>query len=191
MVVMDSVLDVHSRGEFRAWLEANHATASGCWIPLVKGSRPPVGEIWYLDSVEEALCFGWIDSINKRFEGRVWQRFTPRRRGSVWSELNKERCRRLERLGLMTDAGRAVLPDMSEAGFRIAADIMAAFAKDAQAWANFCAMPGLYRRVRIDTVQRDRSDMARFAKRLDKLLDCCRRGVLFGEWNDHGRLLPG
>ena len=62
------------------------------------------------------------------------QRFSPRRRNSVWSELNKERCRRLERLGLMQSAGRAVLPDMSEHGFVIAPDILASFQANPQAW---------------------------------------------------------
>ena len=80
---------------------------------------------WYIDAVEEALCFGWIDSTTKRLpDGTTAQRLCPRRPRSVWSELNKERCRRLERLGLMTDAGRAVLPDMSDSGFSIDGDIL-------------------------------------------------------------------
>lgn len=77
--------------------------------------------------MEEALCFGWIDSTVKRLEnGVATQRLAPRRKHSVWSELNKERCRRMEKLGLMTDAGRAVLPNMSPSGFVIGEDILSA-----------------------------------------------------------------
>jgi uncharacterized protein YdeI (YjbR/CyaY-like superfamily) len=64
----------------------------------------------YLDIVEEALCFGWIDSTLKRLpDGRLAQRLSPRRKGSNWTELNRARCKELEERGLMTDAGRAAL----------------------------------------------------------------------------------
>lgn len=85
--------------------------------------------------------------------GVTVQRLTPRRKKSLWSELNKERCRRMERLGRMTDAGRAVLPDMSEKGFIIDKDILNALQADAEVWANFQSFPPLYQRVRIDTIQ--------------------------------------
>lgn len=62
--------------------------------------------------------------------GITVQRLTPRRKGSVWSELNKERCRRMERLGRMTDAGRAVLLDMTEKGFIIDEDILKSLQAD-------------------------------------------------------------
>ena len=82
------------------------------------------GVIWYLDSVEEALCFSWIDTIRKNINKMNMQKFMPRAKHSQWSELNKERCRRLEKLGLMTDAGRAVLPNMTEQSFVIDNDIL-------------------------------------------------------------------
>lgn len=65
----------------------------------------------------EALCFGWIDSSARAIEGMQLQRFSPRRKNSPWTELNKERVRRLERIGLMTDAGRQVLPSMGARSF--------------------------------------------------------------------------
>lgn len=71
--------------------------------------------------------FGWIDTTHKKIDGVDMQRFTPRAARSPWSELNKERCRRLEKLGLMTAAGRAALPDMSESGFVIDTEIQKAF----------------------------------------------------------------
>ena len=69
-----------------------------------------LGTLPYIDIVEEALCFGWIDSTLKKLpDGRLAQRLSPRRKGSHWTELNKERCRDLESRGLMTDSGRMAL----------------------------------------------------------------------------------
>lgn len=107
---------------------------------VVKRGRPKDdGTFWYIDAVEEALCFGWIDSTTKRMnDNRTAQKLCPRKAGSNWSELNKERCRRMERLGLMTDAGRAVLPDMSDRGFQIDGEILQALQSDPVVWDNFC-----------------------------------------------------
>lgn len=104
-----------------------------------------------LDTVKEALCFGWIDTTVKNIDGITMQKLTPRKKNSPWSELNKERCRRLERLGLMTDAGRAVLPDMEK--FDIDGKILEALQADKETWKNFQAFPELYKRVRVDTIQ--------------------------------------
>ena len=88
------------------------------------------GTFWYIDAVEEAMCFGWIDSTTKKMDnGITVQKLTPRRKGSLWSELNKERCRRMERIGRMADAGREALPDMSSNGFVIDKDILKALKK--------------------------------------------------------------
>lgn len=185
-----NILDITSREEFRHWLELKHSLAKECWIEVKRGSTPSSGKLWYLDSVEEALCFGWIDSVNKRISGVAMQRFSPRRkRGGTWSELNKERCRRLEKLGLMTEAGRAVLPDMTDKGFVIDRRIIERFKKNKLAWDNFCRMPQLYQRVRIDTIQRDTSDMKVFFNRLERLVSQSENGKMFGEWNDYGRLI--
>ena len=184
-----NVLHITEREEFRAWLVEHHATEAECWFVAKKGKVPPEGAIWYLDAVEEALCFGWIDGIHKSVEGADLQRFTPRAPGGTWSELNKERCRRLEKLGLMTDAGRAVLPDLSPESFTIAPDILECFQANPTAWENFQQMPALYQRVRIDTIQRDRRPAEVFEKRLAKLIACSEQNEMCGEWNDHGRLL--
>ena len=90
---------------------------------------------WYLDAVEEALCFGWIDSTIRMISGKAMQRFSPRRATSGWTELNKERVRRLEKLGLMTDAGRAVLPPMGLKRFNPDKEVVAAL-KAARVWSN-------------------------------------------------------
>ena len=190
-IIVKDILPCTDRHGFRQWLAEHHATASACWVVVKKGRVPPgaSGVLSYLDAVEEALCFGWIDSTNKVQDGKHLQRFSPRKRNSPWSELNKERCRRLENLGLMTDAGRRVLPEMSGDDFKIDADIMEAFGANPAAWENFCRFPELYRRVRLDTIQRDkRKDLNTFRNRLNRLIVCSERGEMFGDWNDCGRL---
>lgn len=185
-----NILNITTREDFRKWLAENHNKESECWMIAKKGKQPPTDRVWYLDAVEEALCFGWIDTTHKKIDGVDMQRFTPRAARSPWSELNKERCRRLEKLGLMTDAGRAVLPDMSEMGFVIDPEIYQAFQANPDAWENFQSFPALYQRVRIDSIQRDKKkDREVFDKRLKKLIEQSQAGKMFGEWNDNGRLL--
>ncbi len=172
-----------TREQWREWLLENHAAKREIWISTSKSADG----LQYIDAVEEALCFGWIDSTIKAGEGVMWRRFSPRRKHSPWTELNKERCRRLERLGLMTDAGRAVLPDMK---FVIEEDILAALQSDEVVWQNFQLLPPLYVRVRIDNIQSIRKrNSAVSERRLQKFIDNTRKGLLYGEWHDNGRLL--
>ena len=78
---------------------------------MSRSKTPPVGILPYIDVVEEALCFGWIDSTLKKLpDGRLAQRLSPRRKNSHWTELNKQRCQDLEKRGLMTLAGKRVIP---------------------------------------------------------------------------------
>ena len=88
---------------------------------------------------------------NKLIDGKRMQRFTPRKKNSPWTELNKERVRRLEKLGLMTEEGRAVLPPMGARSFQIDPDIEAAM-KAARCWSKFKSFPPLYQRVRAYNV---------------------------------------
>ncbi len=119
-----NVLDLSTRQQFREWLSCNAQSERECHVCAKRG-RPASDEVfWYLDAVEEALCFGWIDSTIRTIDGRTMQRFSPRNKNGNWTEQNKERVRRLEKPGLMTDAGRAVLPsDMDVGSFRIDEDI--------------------------------------------------------------------
>jgi len=89
----------------------------------------------------------------------------------------------------MTDAGRAVLPDMSPSGFIIDDDILQALKADHEVWKNFCNFPALYQRVRIDTIQIKKKQPDLFQSRLRKLIDNTKKGIMYGEWNDNGRLL--
>lgn len=118
---LDKILPYTSREELRQWLQEHGTTQSCCWVPV--SLKPRTGTLLYLDAVEEALCFGWIDGVKKKTsDGLLLQRLSPRNRKSSWTELNKERVRRLEKLGLMEDAGRKVLPDMNPEAFVVDAD---------------------------------------------------------------------
>ena len=105
---MTNLLQVASRGELRQWLMLHHRQASHCWVVIYRSACPPQwAAVPYVAVVEEALCFGWIDSTLKKLpDGRLVQRLSPRRARSHWTELNRQRCARLEAIGLMTDAGR-------------------------------------------------------------------------------------
>jgi uncharacterized protein YdeI (YjbR/CyaY-like superfamily) len=95
------------RSDWRAWLERHHASEDGVWLVTFKKSagKPRVE---YDEAVEEALCFGWVDSKVKAVdEERTSLYFTPRKPNSTWSDSNRARFEKLERAGLMTDAGRS------------------------------------------------------------------------------------
>lgn len=100
------LLEFTQRRQLRQWLMENHSSAKECWVVLSRSKNPPAGVLPYLDVVEEALCFGWIDSTLKKLpDGRLAQRLSPRRKNSHWTELNKHRCEALISNGLLTDAG--------------------------------------------------------------------------------------
>ena len=186
---MQNLLAIRSRKDFRAWLAENGEKESECWL-VVKRGQPQAddGVLYYLDAVEEALCFGWIDSTVKPVDGVRWQRFSPRRADGMWTELNKERVRRLERLGLMTDRGRAVLPPMGARSFKIDPEIEKAL-REARVWTKFRALPPLYQRVRAYNLWFYKTRLpAQYAKALAHLIEETRKGRTYGEWNDFGRL---
>lgn len=133
-----------------------------------------------------------MDGIERFGCDKTERGILTRKKNSPWSELNKERVRRLEKLGLMTDAGRAVLPDMSEQGFVIDSEILALLQSDEQTWHNFQSFPPLYQRVRVDAVQREKGKSGKkavYESTLAKLIENTRQGIMYGEWNDGGRLL--
>lgn len=106
-MVIDNLIESSDRQQLRLWLEENHATANHCWVATYRGKNPMPNALPYLAVVEEALCFGWIDSTLKRLpDGRLAQRISPRRKNSHWTERNLARVNDLEQRGLMTPAGR-------------------------------------------------------------------------------------
>jgi hypothetical protein len=180
-----NMLNTKTRSELRAWLAENCASVSHAWVPVF--SKNP-DELSYLAVVEEAICFGWIDSTKKRHEDVRYQRISPRRKKGNWTELNKERARRLIKLGLMTPQGEAALPDMSESSFVIAPYVMDAIKADKETYANFKEFPPLYVRIRIDNIQSYPQGDETYERRLSKFLVNTKSNVLYGDWNDGGRL---
>jgi uncharacterized protein YdeI (YjbR/CyaY-like superfamily) len=93
--------------EWRRWLRANHATARGVWVVSYRRATDK-RQVPYVEAVEEALCWGWIDGqVQSVDEERLGQLFTPRRAGSGWAKSNKDRVRRLIKAGRMQPGGLA------------------------------------------------------------------------------------
>ncbi|MFC3747730.1 YdeI family protein [Paenibacillus sp. GCM10012306] len=185
---IDNLIPVKSREELRFWLQGNSGTKKFCWVLVSMTPKPDT--LLYLDAVEEALCFGWIDGVKKKIsETELAQRLSPRSKKSSWTELNKERVRRLEKLGLMTDEGRKVLPDMDYDSFRIDEVIEERLKEERQLYKNYMAFPDLYKRVRIDTIQSNKYQPELFQSRLNKFITNTRENKMYGQWNDNGRLL--
>ncbi|MCY1105991.1 YdeI/OmpD-associated family protein [Shouchella clausii] len=185
---MENLIRVKTRQELRDWLEEHSTTEKCCWIIVSMTEQPNV--IQYVDAVEEALCVGWIDGIKKKIsDTELAQRLSPRKKNSHWTELNKERVRRLDKLGLMREEGMKALPDMRPESFTIDKDIETRLKEDEQLYQNFIHFPELYRRIRIDTIQSYRNEPDIFNKRLKKFIDHTRENKMYGQWNDNGRLI--
>jgi uncharacterized protein YdeI (YjbR/CyaY-like superfamily) len=123
MSVPKNLLYVRDRTEWRAWLEEHHASEREVWLVYYK-KHTEKKRIPYDDAVEEAICFGWIDSIVKTLDGdRYLQKFTPRVNTGKWSRINLERVKKVIREGRMTEAGRSKLPpDLTPPPERYSAD---------------------------------------------------------------------
>ncbi|WP_307414662.1 MULTISPECIES: YdeI family protein [unclassified Paenibacillus] len=181
-------IPVTSRDELRNWLRTHGKVEKSCWVMI--SIKPVPNTLLYLDVVEEALCFGWIDGVKKKIsETQLAQRLSPRSKRSSWTELNKERVRRLEKLGFMHDEGRKVLPVMEPTAFIIDGVIEQRLKEDQQVYANFMAFPVLYQNVRIDTIQSVKNQPALFQSRLDKFITNTKENKMYGQWHDNGRLL--
>lgn len=182
------------RQELRKWYEVHSAAETEVWVYCIRREHDSI--LSYLDAVEEALCFGWIDSTTRSLpyqEGYI-QRFSPRRKGSYWTELNKERCRRLITLGLMTPAGKKTLPSLAKNSFKPDSWIINAIKADKQAWKNHKTFPPLYVRVRLYNImfrlkRNAKGDEEKAMKMLEHYIKYTHEGKMYGEWNDKGRLL--
>ena len=181
-----NVLDVKTKEDFRSWLQQNYKTEKACFVALSR--KKDSDKIYYIDAVYEALCFGWIDSTLMPIDGQSYQRFSPRSKKSPWTELNKARVRKLRELGLMTEEGLKVVPGLDDP-FMIDVDILEAIKSDHETYQNFLKLPELYKRVRIDNIQRIRKDQVTFQKRLNKFLENTKQNIIFGDWHDDGKLL--
>jgi uncharacterized protein YdeI (YjbR/CyaY-like superfamily) len=143
--------------EFRAWLEQHHATAKELWVGFYKkGSGRP--SITWPESVDEALCFGWIDSVRRSIDEASYRiRFTPRRPRSIWSAVNVRRAEALVEAGRMQPAGLAAFAKRKEdrtgqysfeqGRVALDEDLEAEFRGNARAWEFFQAQPATYRKT--------------------------------------------
>ena len=178
LMKLGKILYVKNREEWRRWLEKNHEKETEIWlIHYRKFSKKT--SIPYNDSVEEALCFGWIDSIEKGIDKeRFAQRFSPRKAKSNWSPMNMERMRRLIKKGKMTPAGLKYFKD--DQVFKIPLDIAKAFIEDKKIWFNFQKFPESYKRIRIGWIDGARKRPEEFQKRLRYFLRMTAKNKMFG-----------
>jgi uncharacterized protein YdeI (YjbR/CyaY-like superfamily) len=174
-------LDVRTRAAWRAWLKRNHNRKKEIWLVLhAKASGK--SSLAYNDAVDEALCFGWIDSIVKKVgvHSRA-QRFTPRRAGSPVSEMNKARARRLVRDGRMTPAGRQALGGaLRRERLVLAPDVRRALRAVPGAWARYQRLPLAYRRIRLGFIEGARGRPEIFSTRLRYFVRMTAQGKRYG-----------
>ncbi len=171
------------RRAWRRWLRQNHKTKNEVWLVYYrKGSGK--ARITYNDAVEEALCFGWIDSnVKKLDDARFAQRFSPRRPGSAYSPANLERLRRLVAQGKVARSVLASLPPLTGAKaprLVVASDILAAIKANKEAWANYRGLSPAYKRIRVGFIEGARNRPAEFKKRLDYFVRMTAKNKLFG-----------
>ena len=155
-------LRVRSRPQWRAWLQQHHASSPGVWFVFYK-AHTGVKSVSYEDTVREALCFGWIDSLVKRLdEDRYVLKVTPRKPTSKWSDINRQRWAELEAAGLLASAGLAAPPTGNTYAPRpvipaLPGYIAKALKANSSAWAFFRELAPTYRRdfvVWIHTAKR-------------------------------------
>jgi uncharacterized protein YdeI (YjbR/CyaY-like superfamily) len=168
------------RKEWRTWLSKNYDTATEIWLIYHK-KHTGKPRIPYDDAVEEALCFGWIDSTVKRLDDeRYMQKYTPRKPRSVWSEANKARAEKMIKAGRMTDAGLARIKDAKRSGEwkrsamrglpdRIPPDLRRALAANKIAERNFSDLAPSYRKHYIGWISSAKRDETR-QRRINKVV---------------------
>ena len=155
-----------TRQEWRAWLEAHFETEQEIWFVFPTKESGEAG-VSYNDAVEEALCFGWIDSTAGTMDGTHHiRRFTPRRPGSSYSQPNIERLIWLEARGLLHPKVRASVEELIHTPFVFPEDILDVLRQDETVWANYTAFPEPYKRIRVAYIDAARKRPAEFEKRL-------------------------
>ena len=173
--------------DFRRWLEEHHASEKELWVGFhKKGSGRP--SITWPESVDEALCFGWIDGVRKTLDAESYViRFTPRKTGSNWSEVNLKRVQVLIETGRMRPAGQRAFEarDPSKSGVysfeqrkapELGPELEARFQANAGAWSFFLAQPPGYRRLATFWVVSAKQEATR-ARRLQQLIDDSAAGL--------------
>ena len=179
--------------EFRSWLEANHSTATELLVGFHRTGTGRPSMIW-AESVDQALCFGWIDGVRRGLDEASYTiRFTPRKKGSVWSAVNVRNVERLARMGLMQPAGlrAAELRDPADSGYTygaraddFAGDLAERFRAEPDAHAFFLEQAPSYRKqvvawvtqAKREETRNKRLDLVRAASARSRRLDLQRPG---------------
>lgn len=178
-------IEVKSREEWRAWLQEHYQSKQEIWLIFNK-KHSGKARIAYNDAVEEALCFGWIDSQTKRIdEVRYAQRFSRRKPGSSYSQANKERLKWLIARGMVVPE---VLEEISGLVWDEAVmpeDIIEAIKQNPEAWTNFQTMSDSYKRIRIAYIESARQRPAEFKKRLAHFIAKTAQNRLIGYGGIH------
>lgn len=181
-----NVIFFKTSAEFRAWLEENYATAKELHVGAYRKATG-LGGMTYAESVDEALCFGWIDGVVRKIEERSFcHRFTPRKPGSIWSNINVAHVECLTAAGVMHPAGLAAYAsrDAKKTGIyaferKSEAKLPAAFEKQfraqREAWKFFLAQPPGYRRLSLHHIVSAKQPATR-ERRLLQLIAASARG---------------
>jgi uncharacterized protein YdeI (YjbR/CyaY-like superfamily) len=173
-------LHVTNPKDWRDWLKKNYKTEKEIWLVYFKkGTGKP--RIEYNDAVEEALCFGWIDSIVKSLdEERTVQRFSPRKPKTKYSQANIERLRSLVARKKVIKEVVETLGDVLSEEFIIPPDILKAIRANAEAWKNFQRFSDSYKRIRIAFIDGARNRPEEFKKRLRYFIEMAEKNKMFG-----------
>lgn len=140
---------IKSRSEWRTWLKKNYKSKKDIWF-IFPSKASGKKRISYEDAVEEALCFGWIDSTVKKIEKDSHvQRFTPRNPKSKYSQLNKERLKKLLKSKKVIASIKITLDDLENEKFIFPIDIIDEIRKNKEAWKNYQKYSESYKRIRI------------------------------------------
>jgi uncharacterized protein YdeI (YjbR/CyaY-like superfamily) len=173
-------LYVTDRKKWRAWLRGHYKTAKEIWLVYYKKGSGKT-RIAYNDAVEEALCFGWIDSIVRTLDDkRFAQRFSPRKPKSKYSPANKERLRSLLKKKKVIKEVRDTLGDSMQEKFVVPKDILKEIKANSQAWKNFRKFSPSYKRIRIGFIEGARKRPAEFKKRLRYFIKMTEKDKQFG-----------
>jgi uncharacterized protein YdeI (YjbR/CyaY-like superfamily) len=182
---LGTTLEISSRKAWRTWLAKNHKKETEIWLVYNRKSSGK-DRISYNDAVEEALCYGWIDSTVKSLDDmRFVQRFSPRKPTSKLSEMNKQRVRKLIAAKKMTTAGlkaiAKVYDSAAESKFSIPKDIENALKKNEAAWKNFTKFPESYKRIRVAYIEsRKRHGDEFYKKALKHFIEMTAKNKRFG-----------
>jgi uncharacterized protein YdeI (YjbR/CyaY-like superfamily) len=173
-------LHVTNPKDWRNWLKKNYKIEKEIWLVYYKkGTGKP--RIEYNDAVEEALCFGWIDSIVKTLdEERTVQRFSPRKPKAKYSQANIERLRSLVAQKKVIKEVADTLGDVLNEEFVIPPDILQAIKANKEAWRNFQKFSDSYKRIRIAFIDGVRNRPEEFKKRLRYFIQMTEKNKMFG-----------